>query len=972
MGESYIRWLSDLSKNDTLLAGGKGANLGELFNNSFPVPQAFVITTDAFLFFLRETNLQKEIRGLLNRIDIDDTEGLQKYSAEIRELILSSKMPEVLESEILESYDHFNVDLNNLKDSPGALAILRSAREPVFVSIRSSTTIEDLKDASFAGQQDSFTNVKGNFDLIDRIKKVFASVFSARSIYYRRKKGFEDLVSVAVIVQRMVNAEKSGVIFSQNPVSGTNDILIEAVFGQGEGIVTGRIKPDQHILARDFEIVDEKISDKKLAVIRNASGQTKMIELSPEVSVKRVLRTHELKQLAEYAINIEEHYGIPQDIEFSIEDNEISILQTRPVTALAEKKEVQDIDGQILAEGFAASPGVTSGVVKIIKSSDDLSKIKEGDILVTSMTNSDMVITMQKVTAVITSEGGATAHAAIISREMGIPAVVGTQNALEVLQDGMEVTVDGSRGRIFSGIAENKSVEIFPVTDTKTKIKVVVDLPRFAQRAAQTKAEGIGLARLDSIIALSGKHPLFYENAGIIDVYEDLLKKNLKKIAEKFISKPIWVRLTDIKSDEYSNLEGAPENKEKNPILGNHGIRFLLQHQGLLRAELRAVKSMADLGHKFGILLPQVVDVNEVKAAKKIFENEGCTNKVQFGVMIETPAASIMIKDICEEGVDFISIGINDLTQYTLAIDKCNNDVQYIYNELNWAILKQISRVIRECKKNGVLSSICGQATSDPEMIRFLVKQGIDSVTVCSDIACEISELIKGMENGMGRKEIKAREGENTRQGGGKREEVENEEAEVKVSNGSSIVIDDQTKKNRVHEGGEVLKEGETREFHHKDERSDENVGHKKHQHGDWHEKKGHHGKNKHRKHGHNNRVRDQENSNNSGGQKHGDGNGMEDNNRNDYNMKQQNGEEKEGAKSVDHENQKEHVDINKNAWGENMDKEKLSEPTSEGVRNSGEEESVLNRNQENERPNEEPLLSEEEMKNKQTQDIFN
>lgn len=749
MGDKYIVWLSGISKKDLNLAGGKGANLGEMFNAKFPVPQAFVITTNAFYYFLKKAKLEDEIKSILKKIDVDDTDGLTKKAEEIRNLIISAEIPKNLEDKILEAYDHFNIDLAGLKDSPGALAILKSARESVFVSVRSSATAEDQADASFAGQQDSFTNVKGNSELIQKIKQCFASIFTARSIFYRKKKGFEELVGIAVIVQKMVNSDKSGVIFSQNPIKNNDEILIEAVFGQGEGIVSGKIKPDHYILTKDLEIIEEKIADKKTAIVRTAGGQTKIIQLTPKKSNSRVLKTYELKQLAEYAIKLEKHYDKPQDIEFSIENEDIYILQTRPITTLkkstGDEKEA-NLDGQILTEGTVASPGIASGIVKIIHSMNDLGKIKQGDILVTTMTNPDMVVTMQKAAAIVTSEGGATAHAAIVSREMGIPAVVGAQNVLDVLKDGDEVTVDGFHGKVFAGKAENKSVEILPVVDTKTKIKVMVDLPQFAERAAKTKADGIGLIRIEGLIASAGKHPIAYEKEKKLDEYQAMLKKGLGKIAETFVGKPIWVRTSDIRSDEYANLKGAPKEIEKNPMLGDHGIRFSLKHPGILKAEFLAVKELADKGHKFGIMFPQIISVDEVRQTRKIF-NELKIDNVQFGVMIETPAATIMIKDICEEGIDFISFGTNDLTQYTLAIDRGNEEVQNIYDEMNWAILKQISRVIRECKKQDVETSICGQAGSKKEMVEFLVKCGIDSISVNADAAKEISELVYELEN---------------------------------------------------------------------------------------------------------------------------------------------------------------------------------------------------------------------------------
>lgn len=746
MGDTYIKWLSELNKKDIKLAGGKGANLGEIYNAKFPVPPAFVVTTDAFYYFLKKTNLEESIKQILSSINVDETYKLQEKAKEIRQIITETKMPEDLEKIILEAYDHFNISLDDIRDSPGALAILRSAREPVFVSVRSSATAEDLGDASFAGQQDSFINVKGNDEVIEKVKAVFASIFTARSIYYRKKKGFDSLVGIAAVVQKMINSDKSGVMFSKHPVSGKEEILIESVWGQGEGIVSGKIKPDQHVVNLDLEVLEEKVSDKKLAIIRTASGQTKTIELTKERSNQRVLKTYEIKQLAEFALKLEELYKLPQDIEFAIEDDNIYILQTRPITTLKNKKEMQDIDGQILTQGLAASPGVASGIVKIVNSMDDLDKVKQGDILVTTMTNPDMVVTMQKAAAIVTSEGGVTAHAAIVSREMGIPAVVGTQNALDVLEDGMEITVDGFNGKVFSGIAENKSVEIEPIVETKTKIKVMVDLPQFAKRAAKTKAYGIGLIRLEGLIASSQKHPLAYEKEGKLNDYKEMLKQGLKQIAEEFISKPIWVRTSDIRSDEYSNLNGAPKEIERNPMLGFHGIRFSLKHPEIFKSELLAVKELIELGHNFGIMLPQVISIDEIKQTKQIMEELGCLGKIKLGVMIETPASSIIIKDICEEKIDFISFGTNDLTQYTLAIDRGNEDVQYIYNELNWAVLKQITRVIRECKKNNIETSICGQAGSNKEMVKFLIKNKIDSISVNADAAKEISEYVKQLE----------------------------------------------------------------------------------------------------------------------------------------------------------------------------------------------------------------------------------
>jgi pyruvate,water dikinase len=365
------------------------------------------------------------------------------------------------------------------------------------------------------------------------------------------------------------------------------------------------------------------------------------------------------------------------------------------------------------------------------------------------MTNPDMVVSMQKAIAIVTDEGGVTAHAAIVSREMGIPAVVGTENATSILEDGQIITVDGSNGKVYLGKAENKKAEVLPVVETKTKIKVLVDLPQFAERAAKTKAAGVGLVRIEGIIAMNGKHPLYYEDNEKLDEYKEMLKTGFEKIAENFIGKEIWIRTSDIRTDEYSNLEGAPKEIERNPMLGLHGIRFSLKHPKILRAELLAVKELADKGHKFGIMFPQIISLEEVKAVKvylQELEIIGDPN-IKWGIMVETPAAAVVIKEICQQGINFISFGTNDLTQYTLAIDRGNDLVQYLYNEMSWAVLKQLSRVIRECKQFKVETSICGQAASRKDMVEFLVGQGIDSLSVNADAAKEISELVKQLED---------------------------------------------------------------------------------------------------------------------------------------------------------------------------------------------------------------------------------
>jgi len=746
MKRGFILWLSELNKDDGDVAGGKGSNLGEMYNSGLPVPPAFVVTVNAYNHFLEKTGINEKIDNIIDKINVDNTKALEEEALKIKKIVIDAKMPDDLRKEILEAYDHFNSNLNELVSSP-AYSILKTAREPIFVSVRSSATAEDLSGASFAGQQESFINVKGNDEVIEKVKGVFASIFTARSIYYRKKKGFQKRVGIAAVVQKMINSEKSGVMFSVDPVTQKDDVMIEAVFGQGEGIVSGQIKPDQYMVSKeDLEIKNEIIADKKIAIVRDSQGITKTVQLTPEKSHQRVLKTHEIKDLANYGLRLEKHYNKPQDIEFALEDDAIYILQTRPITTLKENAKNDEVSGNLLLSGQGASPGIASGIVKIVFSMDDLDKVKKGDVLVTSMTNPDMVVTMQKASAIVTDEGGVTAHAAIVSREMGIPCVVGTENATKMLKDGMKITVDGSMGKIYEGLTESKKIEVLPIVETKTKIKVLVDLPDFAERAAKTHAAGIGLVRVEGIIAGSGKHPMYYIKNNLYDEYQRLIQTGLNRIASHFKDKEIWVRTSDIRSDEYSHLKDAPI-VERNPMLGMHGIRFSLKNRDFFKAELMAIKKVAEAGNKIGVMFPQVISAKEIEEVKKILHELDMRNKVKLGIMVETPAAVVVIDDLCAQGIQFISFGTNDLTQFTLAIDRGNEEVQYLYNEMDFAILKQISRVIRICKQNKVETSICGQAASRKDMVEFLVKQGIDSISVNADSAYEISKFVKELES---------------------------------------------------------------------------------------------------------------------------------------------------------------------------------------------------------------------------------
>ena len=746
-GVDFVKWFSELNKDSGKIVGGKGANLAEIYNLKVSVPPGFVVTAQAYDYFIEKAGIKEKIQELLSKINYEDTKQLDERTKQIRELILKSKFPKEIEEEILESYEHLNVKNPNLQKGP-AMDILKTASEPIFVAVRSSATAEDLADASFAGQQDSFMNVKGNTELLDNIRKCFSSLFTARATYYRHKKGFEhSKVSLAVVVQEMIDSDKSGVIFSKDPSYNNDNVHIEAVWGLGDGIVSGRITPDIYNVDRKLEILDKKIANKKIALTRDSGGKKIEIKLKEEISNSQVLKQHEMKKLAEIAIKLEEHFKKPQDIEFAIERGEMFIVQTRPVTTMEKRidKISKELKGEIILTGIAASPGIASGKIKIVEKLEDLQKISKGDILVTKMTNPDMVVTMQKSAAIVTDEGGLTAHAAIVSREMGIPAIVGTQEATTKLKEGETITVDGFTGKVYKGkIAETVQKEVLPITtETKTKIKVIVDLPSFAERAAKSKIRDVGLTRIEGIIAESGKHPNYFLQQKQMQDYEEIIFKGVNDIAKYFDG--LWIRTSDIRSDEFQNLKGAPEEKEANPMLGMHGIRYGLKNPEILKSELKALKRIIEKGKKIGLLLPQIISVEEVQQVKK-FLQEINVPEIKVGVMVETPAAVQIIRELCEEGIDFISFGTNDLTQYILAVDRGNRQVQELYNEMHPAVLHQLEYVIRVCKRNNVETSICGQAGSRKEMVKFLVERGIDSISVNADMAKEIAEYISEIE----------------------------------------------------------------------------------------------------------------------------------------------------------------------------------------------------------------------------------
>lgn len=759
---SYVVWFKDLNKDSIDVAGGKGANLGEMFNIGLPVPGGFSITAQTYKEFIERTGLDDRIQEKLINLDVEDTEKLQSISKEIQEMVSKTEIPDHIKEEIIDNYELLGADkqsAQNLVDP-----------DEVFVAVRSSATAEDLPEASFAGQQATFLNIKGKDALIKAVRDCWASLFTARAIYYRVRNNFDhSKVLISAIVQRMVNSERSGIMFTINPATNDDsEIVIEAVYGLGETIVSGSINPDFYSVSKDTkDITKKEIKKQEWGLFRGEDGNNVEQDIPEHLKKLQVVDDKNILELARLGKKIEEHYGKPQDIEWAIEKGTVYIVQARAVTTFKPKEKVEVVTEsndtestttkKILLKGETASGGYYSGKVKLISNPSELSKIQKGDVLVTNMTTPDMVPAMQKAGAIVTNEGGMTCHAAIVSRELGIPCLVGTEHATEVLKDDQIVTVDASLGVVYEGkiesankkiVQENShqvSMQAAPII-TATEVKLLVDIPDLAERAAQTGADGVGLVRLEMMIAQGGIHPAHYIRTGRKEDYINLLKTGIRKIAQAFKGKPVWVRNSDMRSDEYRNLEGGDlEPKETDPMIGWHAIRRLLDEPEILYSEFLAIKELHDEGlTNIGVMLPFVIRTEEVKAAKDLMRHVGLEpcRDIDFGVMIETPASCWIIEDLCKEGISFVSFGTNDLTQLTLGIDRNNQRIQKLFSEMHPAVLGQMAKVIKTCRKYHVKTSICGQAGSRADMADFLVHQGVDSISANYDVINQIRQTV--------------------------------------------------------------------------------------------------------------------------------------------------------------------------------------------------------------------------------------
>ena len=740
----YVKKFEDLNKSDIPIAGGKGANLGELTQAGIPVPPGFVVTAQTYEKFMLETGINDKVLSILDEIDINDTKALQAASEEIKAIINEAPIPEDMILFITEAYNQL---------------CQRFDGDDVEVAIRSSATAEDLPEASFAGQQDTYLYVSGIDAVLEYIRKCWASLFEARAIFYREENDFEHAkVLIAVVVQKMANADKAGVMFTVNPSTGEEIALIEGSWGLGEAVVSGDVTPDNYQVDKaDNSVINVTISDKKVMYINDENETSIKVDVPEEKRNERVLSDEELIELTEMGKRIQAHYGEPMDTEWAFENGELFLLQARPITTLGDVcedvAEASDDIGEVLVRGLGASPGMASGNVKIILDIEELDKIKDGDIMVTTMTTPDMVPAMKRSSGIVTDEGGVTCHASIISRELGIPCVVGTGDATSALKENTGVTIDGKKGLVFDGISENKEEAVQVVASagaapiiTVTEVKANVSMPEAAAKAAATGADGVGLLRTEHLMLTAGIHPGKFIADGREDELIDIIAENVKIVADEFYPKPVWYRTLDAPTDEFITLEGGEnEPEEHNPMLGWRGIRRELDQPEILKCEFKAIKKLHEQGYtNIGIMIPLSQSPEELKQAKALCSEVGLEphKDVEFGMMVEIPAAALTIEDYIAVGIDFVSLGTNDLTQYTLAVDRNNEYVAKHYSEEHPAVMKLIEMTIKKCVEAGVKCSICGQAGSVPRIVEKLVGFGITSVSSNTDAIAEVRKTV--------------------------------------------------------------------------------------------------------------------------------------------------------------------------------------------------------------------------------------
>jgi len=759
-----VVWFSEVGKADIPLVGGKGANLGEMTKAGLPVPQGFIVTADAYFRFVREKKIDAYIAKWTKGLDPEDSKKLNKIALELQKAMKNFALPTELVREIERAYDTMK---------HGAVAV------------RSSATAEDLPDASFAGQQATFLNIEGKQALIKAIRECWASLFEARAIYYRTVNNFDHMkVGIAVPVQKMVQSEVSGIMFTVDPVGeDTGKITIDAGLGLGEAVVSGSITPDHYVVDKaKMTIVSKEIGPQDWQMIRDKDGKNKHVNLTKEQKEGQKLTDEQVIALAKIGKQVEDHYGKPQDTEWAFEGGNFYMVQARPVTTLGEQKNekksengattvagdtIELAKAEELLHGAAASVGLKFGPVKVIHKPSEIDKVLAGDVLVTEMTSPDYVPAMRRAAAIVTDTGGRTSHAAIVSRELGIPCVVGTGTATATLKTGQVVTVDGAGGKVYKGKVASAAVSNTPTAQhrvsgtnaqttvpiTATKVYLNLAEPEKAQEYSELPVDGVGLLRAEFIIAGIGEHPKAMMARGASKEYVQKLAQGIGTIAQAFNPRPVVYRFTDFKTNEYKSLKGGEkfEEQESNPMIGYRGASRYIADPEEFALEIEAIKAVRDgMDLKnLHVMIPFVRTVDEFRKVRDLMHQNNLRQDKDFKlwIMVEVPSTVLELEEYIKEGIDGVSIGSNDLTQLTLGIDRDSAKLAAEFDERYPAVLNSILHVVRTCRKHHVTCSICGQAPSVyPEITEAMVKAGTTSVSVAPDVAISTRKLIASVE----------------------------------------------------------------------------------------------------------------------------------------------------------------------------------------------------------------------------------
>lgn len=785
--EQFLLWFEQLERKDVDIVGGKSSSLGEMTaKTDVPVPYGFATTAYAYRYFIKESGLEEKMRSILSELtDVENSALLRDVSARLRDAIMAEKMPQDLQDAIGAAY----VELGK-----------RVGEENPYVAVRSSATAEDLPDASFAGQQDTYLNVQGAETIIAKVKECYASCFTDRAVYYREKQGFDHIeVALSAVVQMMVFSKTSGVMFTVNVATGDdNNILIEAAFGLGEYVVQGTVTPDNYTISKhDHKIIDRCVNEQDIMLVCKKGGDCEEVQVPEELRKVQTLTDEQILELADYAKKIEKHYGCYMDMEWGVDErtNKIWILQARPETVwsrrnkeggakVQESKSMTTTDHKVIVKGLPASPGKVSGRVHVILDPSRIDEFKEGEILVTEMTAPDWVPAMKKAKAIVTDSGGMTCHASIVSRELGIPCIVGTKSrgeaATVTIPDGIDVTIDATHGVVYEGIIEEAKkenqagaavavAEYFPPTGTKVYMNL--GDPELAEKYSSLPCDGIGLMREEFIwTTYIHEHPLYLIKTGHPEKVVDQLAEGMRQVCQAMAPRPVTLRFSDFKSSEYRDLKGGDEFEPYEPsaLLGWRGASRYYDPKYIeaFKLECQAVvKVREEFGLKnLNVMIPFCRNVEECEKVVKIMAECGLERGKDFKVwlMAEIPS-NIILADQFNKYVDGYSIGSNDLTMLVLGCDRDNDTVSHIYDERNLAVRRAVRHLIEVAHSEGKTVSICGQAPSVyPEFCEFLIKSGIDSISVNPDTVKFTKKLVAQVEQrvmldaltGRGRKEV--------------------------------------------------------------------------------------------------------------------------------------------------------------------------------------------------------------------------